>query len=408
MKLNRRQFLASSALAGLALGRGARAGQSGFTIVALGSFSGAKAQLGLDALDGVNLALKDTGLRLANLEVRLVVDDDKGIPGEALALAKHKAGIEPIDVVMTALSPSALTQVLPVFANAGVFVLNLGQAPQSLSDQGCSPWLFDLAGEEDGIHEAAGQMLSADGIRRVVVIGPDRASTDHASEVLGRTFTGQILDTVKVGEGTATFSKELGMIRHLAPDGVYSLLTGGMNVAFVHGWGESEPTGRPKLFAPWYGFEKTFLPAMGDLALGVNTVGTWTPEMDGTVNHRMVMEFESEFGRSPSTWSTHGYDAVNLLDTVLKQSQGKAIDKGAMRTAMRHVDLASSRGSLRFNTNQFPILTYWRRVVARDSKGRFFNEAKGVLQRDWHGHSGLCPIRWEDQPAAAPPKKKGP
>ncbi len=408
MSLNRRKFLFASASAGFLLGRSAFATQSGFTVVALGSFSGAKAAIGLDALDGVNQALKDAGFRLANLEVRLEVEDDKGEPGAALALAKHKAGIEPIDVVMTALSPSALTQVLPVFASAGVFVLNLGESSQSLADQGCSPWLFDLAGETDGIHESAGLMLNADGIKRVVVIGPDRIATDHASEALSKTFQGQILATVKAGEGAATFAKELGNIRHLAPDAVYSLLTGGMSVAFVHGWGESEPTGRPKLYAPWYGFERTYLPAMGDAALGVNTIGTWAPDMEGPLNHRLVTGFEAEFGRTPTTWACHGFDAVNLLDGVLKQSQGKPMDKDTIRMGLRRSELISPRGTLKFNSNHVPVLTYWRRVVSRDAKGRLINETKGVINRDWRNHSGACPMHWEELPPASMVKKKGP
>ncbi len=411
MQLNRRNFLAQafatgSIAAGVLGGGPVRAGQTGFTIVALGSFSGAKAAMGLDALDGVNLALKDAGFRLANLEVRLVVDDDKGEPGAAMALAKHKIGVEPIDVVLTALTPSALSQVVPLYASAGIFVLNLGQAPQALAEQGCSPWFFDLAGDDDGLHEAAGLLMNAEGIKRVVVVGPDRLGVDHAVEVLGRTFQGQILATVKTGEGVATFSKELGTIRHLAPDGVYSLLSGGMSVAFVHGWGESEPLGRPRLFAPWYGFERINLSAMGESALGISIVGTWASDMDSPVGHRLISGYESEFGRSPSTWSCHGFDAVNVLDAVLKLGQGKMLDKDAFRTGLRHAELASPRGTVRFNSNHFPILTYWQRVIVKDAKGRLNLETKGAIVRDWRGHAAACPMRWEELPQAGAATKK--
>lgn len=397
--------MAASVAAGLIGSRRVFAGQTGFTIVALGSFSGAKAVMGIDALDGVNLALKDTGFRLANLEVRLEMDDDKGEPGAALALAKRRIGVEPIDVVLTALGPAALSQVAPLYADAEVFVLNLGQAPQILAEQGCSPWFFDLVGDENGLHEAAGLAMNADGIKRVVVVGPDRPGTDHAVEVLGRTFQGQILATVKSGEGAATFSKELGMIRHLVPDGVYLLLSGGSGVAFMHGWGDQEPLGRPRLYAPWYGFEPAYLTAMGDSALGVTTVGTWTADMESPIGHRMITGFESEFGRSPSTWSCNGYDAVNMLDAVLKMGQGKMPDKDTFRNAMRHSESASPRGIVRFNSNHFPVLTYWRRVVARDAKGRLVHETKGEIVKDWRGHAESCSMRWEDPSAAAVKKK---
>ena len=398
-----------AALAGLMSGRKARAGATGFTVLALGSFSGAKAVQALDALDGVNLALKYAGFRLANLEVRLDVDDDKGEPGAALALAKRKVGTDPIDVVLTALSPSALAQVLPLYAEAGIFVLNLLPTSESLALESCSPWLFDLAGEDDGLHEAAGLMLNGDGIKRLVVIGPDRDATDHAVDVLSRTFQGKVLDILHTGEGTPSFAKELGAIRHSSPDGIYSVLTGGMSVAFVRGWGESEPKGRPRLYAPWYGFENLLLPAMGDMALGISTIGTWMPEMDGPINHRLVSGFETEFGRTPTTWACHGYDAINLLDVVLKQGNGRPMDRETIRNTMRHTELISPRGTLRFNTNQFPMLSYWRRVVSRDAKGHLFNETKGLLIKDWRSHVTACPMRWaETPPATAADKKKGP
>jgi branched-chain amino acid transport system substrate-binding protein len=407
--LNRRNFLAHALATGLLGTKLVRAGQTGFTIVALGSFSGAKATMGQDALDGVNLALKEAGFRLANLEVRLVVVDDKGEPGAAMAQAKHQIGIEPIDVVLTALTPSALSQVVPLYAAAGIFVLNLGMAPQSMAEQGCSPWFFDLAGDDDGLHEAAGLMLNNEGIKRAVVVGPDRPLTDHAAEVLARTFQGQILSTVKTGEGVATYGRELGMIRHLSPDGVYSVLTGGTGVAFVHSWGDSEPLGRPRLFAPWYNFERVQLSAMGDSALGISTVGTWASDVDNPVAHRMVAGFESDFGRVPSVWSCHGYDAVNVLDTVLKLGQGKMLDKEAFRNGLRHAELASPRGTIRFNSNHFPVLTYWQRQVVKDGKGRLGQETKGAIVRDWKGHASACPMRWEEtSPAAANAKKKGP
>ena len=410
--MNRRSFLTAGMAATLVSGRRAWGGATALTIMALGTFSGAKAIQGQDALDGANLALKDVGFRLANLEVRLEVNDDKGEPGAALALARRQVGVDPVDVVLTALSPAALAQVLPLFANAGVFVLNLTPAPQNLAQEHCSPWMFDLAGEEDGLHEAAGLMMNADGVRRAVLIGPDRPVTDQAAAALARTFNGQMVDIIRVGEGAATFARELGTIRHLTPDGIYSVLSGGISVAFVRGWGESEPLGRPKLYAPWTGFERAFLPAMGDAALGVNTVGTWMQDMDGPANHRLVTGFETEFGRSPSAWTCHGFDAINLLDAVLKQSQGKIMDRETMRMAFRHTELQSPRGALRFNSNHFPILTYWRRVVARDARGRLINENRGVLVRDWRSKAAaICPMRWEELPPAASlqsPKKKAP
>lgn len=413
--MNRRSFLTRTLAAGLAAATSrVRAGQSGYTLTFLGSLSGSGAAFAKDALDGLSLGLKDLGYRLANQEVRVVVEDDKGKPGAALEAARRLVMGETSDVVVTALWPSALIQAAPVFEQARTFVVNVGQAPQILSDSGCNPWFFDLAGEEDGVHEAAGAAMTADQVRRVVVVGQDRPATAEAAAALGRTFQGEIIDVVRQDEGAATFGPTLSAIAHQFggnAGAVYMLLTGGQGVAFMRGWpGMGGPgaggLGKVKLYAPWRGFERSYLAAMGDGAIGATVIGTWNTDFDQPPNHRLITEYEAEYGRAPSTWSAHGYDVVSLLDAAVHQVQGKFGDADMVRGALRRVDFPSTRGPLKFNLNQFPVMSYWRFVVSRDAKGRLFRELKGPVVKDWRGHGGQCPMRWDDQPMPQPGAKK--
>ena len=387
--------------AALAMAPKARAAGGVITVAMLGSLSGPRALAAQDALDGASLALKDLGLRMSNQEVQLVVENDRGKPGEAIDLAHRLISNNHPDVVLTSIPASALIHVLPVFAASKVFVLNVGQAPQSLAEAGCDPWLFDLTGEEDAVHEATGAQMTADGIKRLVLVGPGRPQFESALAALRRTFQGEVVATLQVDDGALRYDHELARIQAAKADAVYCLLTGGMSVSFIRSFGEL-PT-RPKLYGQWQSFERAMLPAMGNAAVGAVSVGTWAPDQDTAANHRLISSFDTEYGRLPGVWACHGYDAVMLFDAALKQLQGKLNDLDALRHALRHADFTSPRGPWRFNSNQFPTITYWSRTIVRDAKGRLAYETTGAALRDWRGRAGGCALHADPELPPPPP-----
>jgi len=379
------------------------------TVAVVATLTGPHALAGQDVVDGFGLALKQLGSRFANQEVRLVVANDRGSPDVARQEVKRLLARERVNFVLTAMSPGSLAATLPALVEAKVFVLNLAPAPAAMSGAGCGMWLFDLGGQADGIHEAAGAQMAADQIRKVVVVGPEGPLGRDAAAALKRAFPGEVLALLTARHGATTYDDELARIRELKPDAVYDLLTGGMNVAFVRAWDHKGLKGEMGLYAPWFGFERAMLPAMGDSALDTVTLGIWSGDLDNPLNRRFGQDYELEVGRPASTWAALGYDSANLLDGALKAAAAaKTHDVDFLRAALRHAEFQSVRGSFRFNSNHFPITTYWTRKVGRDAKGRFANETRGVALKDWRDHqAATCPMRWEEPPppAKVPAKK---
>ena len=404
--MNRRFLLSafgSSALAMTVFGRQAGAVLSGagnpsIVVGVLATMTGPQALASQDVVDGFMLALRQLAQRFANQEVRVVIADDKGSPDVARQVVGRMLEHEAVDVVLAAVSPASLVTVMPQLVDARIFVLDAAPAPGLFAGAACSMWLFNLAGASDAVHEAAGLQMNADKIRRVAVMGLDSPLTRDAVVALKRTFTGEIVATILPHHGVMSFSEELGELRKLAPDGVYDLLTGGGGVEFMRDWGESGLRGTATLYAPWMGFERASLPAMGDAALDVVTIGTWAADLDTPLNHRMVAEYEQDFGRPVTTWAAHGYDAAMLLDAALKLTKGRTGDHDALRAALRHAEFPSLRGSFRFSTNHTPALTWWARHIVHDSKGRLINETRGIAAKDWRGNISACSMRWEDSP----------
>jgi len=378
-------------------------GDPAITVAVLATLTGPQAVAGQDVVDGFGLALKQLGSRFANQEVRVVVVNDRGSPDTARQEIRHLLDHDRVNFVLTAVSPGALAATLPALVDAKVFVLNLGAAPAALAGAGCSMWLFDLAGQADGVHEAAGSQLAADQIHRLAVIAPESPLSRDAVAALKRTFPGEIVATLTPRHGAATFDDELAAIQQAKPDAVYDLLTGGMGVAFIRAWEHKGFKAEIPLYAPWTGFERSTLPAMGDAAQGTVTLGTWAGDLDNPANHKFAQDFESEIGRPATTWAALGFDSANLLDSALKGAQAHSHDPDPLRAALRRAEFASLRGAFRFNTNHFPIVTYWTRKVGRDAKGRVTNETRSVALKDWRDRlAATCPMRWEEAPT--PPK----
>jgi branched-chain amino acid transport system substrate-binding protein len=201
----------------------------------------------------------------------------------------------------------------------------------------------------------------------------------------------------------------MAQLRQRQPDAVYDLLDGGVNVDFMRALDSSGLRAGMAVYAPAPAFDRVYLPAMGEAALDTVTVGTWAGDLDNPASHRLVTEFEAEYGRPATTWAADGYDAAALLDAALKATKGRTGDPDVLRLALRNAEFASTRGALRFNTNQAPVLSYLARKVARDAKGRLVNESRGVVVKDWRDRAAAaCPMRWEPAPAPATGAAKKP
>jgi hypothetical protein len=73
---------------------------------------------------------------------------------------------------------------------------------------------------------------------------------------------------------------------------------------------------------------------------------------------------------------------------------------------MKRVEFPSTRGTFRFDNDQFPLLGYWVRQVAVDARGRLINEQRGLLQNNARDPMAAeCPMSPAPPPPPQPVKK---
>lgn len=380
------------------------AGNPTIVVGIIATLSGPGAMAGQDSVDGFTTALRQLGGRFANQEVRVVTVDDRGSPDTAQQVTRKLLERERVDFVLTAVGQASMAAIIKPLLEAKLFVLNLDAAPAALRGAECNPALFEVGTPPDAASEAAGALFQGEKLRRVVVIGPDGPATAVAVAALKRVWNGEVVDILRVRHGAIAFKAELARIRDLAPDMVYSVLTGGMGAALVRDYAAAGLKADVPLVGAWPAFERPLLPGMGDNALEVMNIAPWSPDLDTPLNKRMVTDFELEYGRPATSWVAHGYDAALLLESAMKATSGRTHDRDAVRHGLRRAEFTSVRGPFRFDTNHAPYINLYLRRVARDAKGRLTQEMRGVLVRDWHGREApQCAMRWVEDPAAGKP-----
>jgi branched-chain amino acid transport system substrate-binding protein len=372
----------------------------------IATLSGPGALSGQDELDGVLTAVRQLGNRFANQEVRVVAVDDHGSPDTALQVTQRLLEREKVDFVMTAVSQASLAAIRRPLSDARLFVLNLDTAPQTLAGAECHPAWFDLSTPAEAINNAIGAVLAAEKMRRIVVVAPDAPQTDLAVAQIRRTWSGEVLKVLRPRHGAATFRDEIAILRRLAPDAVVTLLSGGMNLAFVRDYAAAGLKAEMPLLGPGGSFERPLLAAMDEAALDAMSVSPWSPDYDSPLNRRLIADFESEYARPVTTWVAQGYDAALLVDSAMRATNGRTGDREAVRNALRRADFTSVRGTFRFDSDQSPVLGLTLRRVVRDPRGRLTLEQRGPALREWHSsHIAECPMRWtQDSIGPRPPR----
>ncbi len=367
----------------------------------VGDLAGVGANMAQDQLDGFKLGIKHLGGRFGGNEFSLSVADGQHDAKLTRQAVERMQQNERLEILLVSLDPDHIAPLLPVAVAGRTLMISLNSPPPNLAGKDCSPSFFSLAGLTETMHELGGQYLQQRGYKSLVVAGPNSAAAHAATQALRRGFKGQITE-VTSRHGEMDFSGDLRAIRRTAPDAVYLLHTGGMAVNFIRQSAEAQGKERFPLFGPPGMLDQTVLAASGPAALGMGSVGFWSEDADSPTSRRMQTDFEADYGRPASSYAAIGYDAAMLLDAALRVADKKNIGEESLRTALRRAEFASTRGNVRFDTNQFPIQTYVMRQVVQDGRDRMVNEQHGVFLKDVRdGHAGECPMRWSVEP---PPK----
>ncbi|WP_417708081.1 ABC transporter substrate-binding protein [Roseibium aggregatum] len=351
------KFVTLAAAAALAIGLGS-ANAEPVKVGMITTLSGGGAGLGIDVRDGFMLAVKQAG----NKDLEVVIEDDQQKPDIAVQLADKMIQSEKVDVLTGIIWSNLAMAVVPSATAQGKFYLSPNAGPSALAGKGCHPNYFNIAWQNDNLHEAAGAYANFEGLKNSFLLAPNYPAGQDALTGYKRMYKGELAGEIYTKLGQTDYAAEIAQIRASGADSVYFFLPGGMGISFLKQYKDSGVD--LPVIGPAFSFDQGILQAVGDAALGVKNTSQWSKDIDTPANKAFVESFQAEYGRLPSLYASQGFDTANLLLSAMAKADVK--DADAFRAALEEADFASTRGGFKFGPNHHPIQDIYVREVIKE------------------------------------------
>jgi branched-chain amino acid transport system substrate-binding protein len=339
------------------------------------TLSGGGAGLGIDVRDGFLLALAQSDRD----DIEVIVEDDQRKPDIAVQLADRMIQAEDVDVLTGIIWSNLAMAVVPSATAQGVFYLSPNAGPSQLAGAGCHPNYFNVAWQNDNLHEAAGAYANSAGYTNSFILAPNYPAGRDALTGYKRFYQGDLAGELYTQLGQTDYAAEIAQIRASGADSVFFFLPGGMGISFLKQYADSGVD--IPVLGPAFSFDQGILQAVGDAALGVVNTSQWSKDIDNPVNAAFVESFQAEYGRLPSLYASQGFDTANLLISALEVADPS--DPDAFRAALEAADFDSTRGDFAFGPNHHPIQDIYVREVVREGDV-LTNRIIGVALEDHH------------------------
>jgi branched-chain amino acid transport system substrate-binding protein len=348
----------------------------------LSTLSGPGAGLGVDIQDGFKLALKSLGGKLGGLPADLVIVDDQQNPDVAKQATDRLVKRDKVDFMTGIVFSNIMLAVGPTVFDAKTFYVSANAGPSQYAGAQCNPYFFNVAWQNDNLHEAVGKHVMDKGYKNVAVLAPNYPAGKDAITGFRRFYTGKVADEIYTKLGQLDYAAELAQIRAAKPDAVYIFLPGGMGINFIKQYSAAGLAKDVPLFGPGFSADEDVIKAVGDAMIGMTNASQWAHDLPVAENRKFVADFEKEYGRLPSLYASQGYDAALLIDSAVRKVKGNLDDKDGLRAALAAAEFKSVRGAFRFNRNHYPVQDYYLRVIEKDAKGRVTNKTTGTVFRN--------------------------
>lgn len=322
------------------------------------TLSGGGAGLGIDVRDGFMLAVAQSG----NKDIEVIIEDDQRKPDMAVQLADRMIQSDKVDVMTGIIWSNLAMAVVPSATAQGKFYLSPNAGPSALAGAGCSPNYFNVAWQNDNLHEAAGAYSNDAGLGKTFILAPNYPAGHDALTGYKRFYKGELAGELLTKLGQKDYASEIAQIRASGADSVFFFLPGGMGISFLKQYADSGLD--LPVVGPAFSFDQGILQAVGDAALGVKNTSQWNKDIDNAANAAFVKTFQAEYGRLPSLYASQGFDTANLLLSAMAAAD--VSDADAFRAALKAANFDSVRGDFKFASNHHPIQDIYVREVIKE------------------------------------------
>ncbi|RYX96328.1 MAG: ABC transporter substrate-binding protein [Comamonadaceae bacterium] len=329
---------------------------------------------GAETRDAINLAIKLLDNKLGGYPAEFLQADTAGSPDQAKQVTDRFIQRDKIDFFTGPVPSNLALAVGPALFAAKVPYITGNPGPSQYAGAQCNPYFFGLSYQNDTWDEAAGQYASDKGFKNAFIIAPNYpAGRDHLTG-FKRRFKGTIAAEVYGKVGQLDYAAELAQIRAAKPDAVFFFLPGGMGINFIKQFVASGLSKDVTLVTGPASADEDTIAAVGEPMLGLFSTSPWSHDLPNAANVKFVAGFRKAYGRYPTFYAAHAYDAIMSIDAAVRDVKGNVKDKPAVLKALKAANFQSNRGAFKYGNNQFPIQDYYLRVIGKNAEGRITNK----------------------------------
>ena len=339
-------------------------------------YTGPIATVGQDATKGFELHLAKVGGKAGGREIQLVKEDDEFKPDVGVTKTRKLVERDRVDLLVGPVNSAVALAIRDYITQQRIpLVIPVAFSKEITAPGKTSPWIFRVIETTDqGNFPMGGWVAKNTPYRRMAVVATDIVAGHDVAGAFRAGFTaagGTIVKEIYIPTGTPDVSPYMAQLVALAADAVYAFIGGADAVRFVKAYEEYGLKGKFPLLGYNVIVDDVLLPAMGDAAVGIISVGTYSAALDTPESRAFVRDYEAKYHGWPSAHSERGYVAAQLITAAIGALNGEVGDRANVRDALRNVvtKIQPPRGPIRFDRYQQAITpVYVTRVERRGNR----------------------------------------
>jgi branched-chain amino acid transport system substrate-binding protein len=354
------------------------------------TFSGPVAAIGNDMRNSFELGLDHHGRKLGGLPVEVIYEDDQIKPEVGVQKTRKLIESDRVDFVVGYIWSNVLLASLKPLIDSKTFTIVTNAGASQLAGEMCSPYVFSTSWNNDQTPQAIGLYMNQKNVKTAFLIGPNYAAGKDMLEGVEATFKGKIVGReLTRWPDQLDFSAELSKARAARPDAIFAFYPGGAGIQFITQYAQSGLKGQIPLYTA-FTIDSLSLPRLKDLALGIPGAQQWVRDLPNEANKKYVADFRARHKTDPSFYGSQTYDAVPLLDSVVKAVKGDLSKKDEMRRAAEKADFKSVRGNFKFGPNHIPIQNFYLQEAVKEGDEYRLKTVATIVENDQDKHWQKC------------------
>jgi branched-chain amino acid transport system substrate-binding protein len=354
------------------------------------TFGGPVAVIGNDMRNSFELGLDHLGRKLGGLPVEVIYEDDQFKPEVGVQKTQKLIESDKVDFLVGYIWSNVMLASLKPIIDSKTFTIITNAGASQLAGEMCSPYVFSTSWNNDQTPQAVGLYMNQKGVKSAFLIGPNYAAGKDMLEGVSATFKGQIVGReLTRWPDQLDFSAELSKARAAKPDAIFAFYPGGAGIQFITQYAQSGLKGQIPLYTA-FTIDSLSLPRLKDLAVGIPGAQHWVRDLPNEANKRYVADFRAKYKSDPAFYGSQTYDAVPLLDGVVKAVKGDLTKKDAMRRAAEKADFKSVRGNFKFGPNHMPIQNFYLQEAVKDGDEYRLKTVATIVENDQDKHWQKC------------------